>query len=39
LQDTLRKLQVLPYEMLLQKRFNRLMGYGKFKEAKAEHHS
>ncbi|WP_430233627.1 acetyl-CoA carboxylase carboxyltransferase subunit alpha [Nitrosomonas communis] len=39
LQDTLRKLQVLPYEMLLQKRFNRLMGYGKFKEVKAEHHS
>ncbi|MDV6343016.1 acetyl-CoA carboxylase carboxyltransferase subunit alpha [Nitrosomonas sp. Is37] len=39
LQDALRKLQVLPHEVLLQKRFNRLMGYGKFKEVKAEHHS
>ncbi len=39
LQDALRKLQVLPYEALLQKRFNRLMGYGKFKEVKGEHHS
>lgn len=39
LQDALRKLQILPHEVLLQNRFNRLMGYGKFKEVKAEHHS
>lgn len=39
LQDALRKLQILPHEVLLQKRFNRLMGYGKFKEVKTEHHS
>ncbi|MCO6426628.1 acetyl-CoA carboxylase carboxyltransferase subunit alpha [Nitrosomonas communis] len=39
LQDSLRKLQNLPQEVLLQKRFSRLMGYGKFKEVKIEHHS
>ncbi|SDG92128.1 acetyl-CoA carboxylase carboxyl transferase subunit alpha [Nitrosomonas sp. Nm132] len=39
LQDSLRKLQDLPHEALLEKRFNRLMGYGKFKEIKLDHHS
>ena len=32
LQDTLRQLQDQPVEKLLQTRFQRLMGYGKFKE-------
>ncbi len=39
LQDSLRKLQDLSHEALLEKRFNRLMGYGKFKEVKLDHHS
>lgn len=39
MQDSLRKLQDLSQEALLEKRFNRLMGYGKFKEIKAEHPS
>lgn len=39
LQDSLRKLQDLSQEALLDRRYHRLMGYGKFKEVKAEHHS
>jgi acetyl-CoA carboxylase carboxyl transferase subunit alpha len=39
LQDTLRKLHDLSQEALLQRRYTRLMGYGKFKETKTEHHS
>jgi len=34
LQDSLRQLQDHSKELLLQKRFERLMGYGKFKEVK-----
>ncbi|CAG0123636.1 partial Acetyl-coenzyme A carboxylase carboxyl transferase subunit alpha, partial [Rhodocyclaceae bacterium] len=32
LQDTLKQVQSQPIDALLQTRFNRLMGYGKFKE-------
>lgn len=39
LHDSLRKLQDLSQEALLERRYHRLMGYGKFKEVKAEHHS
>ena len=31
-QDTLKHVQSQPIDALLQTRFNRLMGYGKFKE-------
>ena len=34
LQDSLKLLQDYPIESLLEKRFERLMGYGKFKEVK-----
>ena len=38
LQESLRKLQELSVESLLQRRFNRLMGHGKYKEIKSERH-
>lgn len=38
LQESLRKFQDLSVESLLQRRFNRLMGHGKYKEIKSERH-
>lgn len=39
LQESLRKLQDIPLETLLQKRFERLMGYGKFKVNLPDQHN
>ncbi|HMU63763.1 MAG TPA: acetyl-CoA carboxylase carboxyltransferase subunit alpha [Nitrosomonas sp.] len=39
LQESLRKLQDISIESLLERRFNRLMGHGKYKEVKPERHT
>jgi len=39
LQESLRKLQDISVESLLERRFNRLMGHGKYKEIKPERHT
>ncbi|MBK7354179.1 MAG: acetyl-CoA carboxylase carboxyltransferase subunit alpha [Nitrosomonas sp.] len=39
LQESLRKLQDISVESLLERRFNRLMGHGKYKEVKPERHT
>lgn len=39
LQESLRKLQDISVESLLERRFNRLMEYGKYKEVKPERHT